>query len=101
MIYFDILWFDPMSVTHPYVLKLLHRRVGPPDSAEAFEAFPGDEQQLVPDGRHDPQLRAVVCVDGVQMATWWEDRAGGFQTRGDYKMSGKAHCAKMMVMVHL
>lgn len=48
-----------LSLSYPYVLKLLNRRVCPRgDGAEAFETwmFPGDEEEFVPDGCYYPQL---------------------------------------------
>lgn len=56
------------NLLYPYVLKLLHRWVcSRGNGAEAFKAFPGDEEEFVPDGCYYPQLGAVVGVDGVQM----------------------------------
>lgn len=36
--------------------------------------FPRDQEQLIPNGDHDPQLSAVVSVSGIQVATWEEER---------------------------
>lgn len=61
--------------TDPDVLEFIHRGLGQRRRQQCCggpsrPVLPGDEQQLVADGSHDPQLPAVVSIDGIQVAAW-------------------------------
>lgn len=64
--------------TYPDVLEFLNRglrqgrRQGGAGHPSQLVVLPGDQKQLIPDGDNNPQLSAVVRVDGVQVASWEE-----------------------------